>query len=219
MWKRREIMMIDGNGEWFPIPDDSQVDAALPLRLDSLLPSDGDTGAVSHNAFRVALGALIDLMGRHAQPLTLLAIAADSSDTLRFLGESGVTLIGSAIARCLRQETRVHDIVGRADSKGACGSPEFLMVCPLMTEPLAAQFAERLREAMTLSAADRGTAWLTLSVGVASLSLDTQSADALIRRAEEALASAQRAGGGRVWSHTDSIRRIIERNQPDSLQE
>jgi GGDEF domain-containing protein len=215
--------MIDRNGEWFPLPNmderDSRVDATLPVRLDSLLPSDGETGAVSYSAFRVALGALMDLMGRHGLPLTILTIAADPSDTLQFLGESGARLIGSAIARWLRQETRIHDVVGSAGSEGACRTPTFLLACPLMTEPVAAQFAERLREAMTLSAVDQGTAWLTLSVGVASLSIDTHSPESLIFRAKEALASAQRIGGGRVWSHSDTLRRIVERNHPDPLQE
>jgi diguanylate cyclase (GGDEF)-like protein len=161
----------------------------------------------------------MDLMTRHAQPLTLLTIAADPGEALRRLGPNGAQLIGAAIARCLRQETRLHDVVGRSAANGPDGAPEFLLVLPLMTESVAVQFADRLREAMTTSAGDERRPWLTISIGVASLSLDTDAPETLILRSREALSSAQRAGGGRVWSHSDSIRRIVERHPPDSLQE
>ena len=213
-------MTIGGNGEWFPLPNDESPGASPncdpPERLDSLMPADAVSGATSHQAFRVCLGAFIDLVARHGQPLTLLAIAPDPSDALRFLGEKGARLIGNAIARWLRQETRIHDVIGRSAAAGPNDAFVYLMICPLMTETAAAKFADRLREAMTTSAADEGTPWLTLSVGVASLSLDTHSPDALILRSEEALSSAQRRGGGRVWSHSDSVRRIVERDQPES---
>ena len=212
-------MTSDGSGEWFSLPDggigESQVAGTPPERLDSLMPSDGETGVVRADAFRVCLGAFIDLMERHGQPLTLLTVAADPSDTLSFLGKKGTRLIGGAIARWLRQETRVHDVIGMSAREDASGPPVFVMICPLMTESVAAAFAERLRESMTLSSAAEGSAWLTLSVGVAALSLDTHSPEALILRAEEALAGARRSGGGRVWSHSDSVRRIVDRNQPD----
>jgi len=213
--------MIDGNGEWLPLPESEangpHASISIPERLDSLLPSDSDTGVAQFAAFRTYLGAYMDLMSRHGQPLTLLMIAADPSDTLRFLGAPGAKLIGGAISRWLRQETRVHDVLGRSPTDGPYGTPRFLMLCTLMPESPSAQFAERLREAMTISAADQGTPWLTLSVGVASLSLDTDSPETLILRAEAALGSAQRAGGGRVWTHSDTIRRIADRNplEPD----
>lgn len=211
-------MNIEGYGDWLPFPDDSECQPgagmASPVRLDSLLPLDPEYGVVTPDAVRAYLGAIMDLMARHGQPLTILTVSADPNDTLALLGAAGTRLIGSAIARCLRQETRIHDVIGRTD--GVSVIPTFLIVLPLMTETIAAQFAERLRVAMTITAGDEGRSWLTLSVGLAALSLDTGSPDTLILRAQEALVSAQRAGGGRVWRHADSVRRIVEREQPDS---
>jgi GGDEF domain-containing protein len=216
-------MNIDGSEEWFPLPDEHENrpedEAPVSERLDSLFPVDAETSVATYDALRTCLSAFMDLMARQGQPLTLLAIAADPSDSLKRLGNNGALLIGMAIARCLRQETRIHDVVGRAQIAGGSGVPAFLIVLPLMTEALAAQFAERLREAMTTTAGEAGRSWLTVSVGVASLSLDTHSADTLILRAQGALASAQRAGGGRVWGHSDSLRRIVERDRPDALPE
>src|SRR5437016_5353018 len=141
-------MTIDGDGEWFPLPNEDahRVPAAAPLvRLDSLLPRDAETGVATYEALRTYLGASMDLMARHGQPLTLLVIAPDASETLLSLGDGGARLIRAAIARYLRQETRIHDVVGRGPGDGAHGVPSFLLVLPLIAEPLGAQFAERLR--------------------------------------------------------------------------
>ncbi|HLJ54151.1 MAG TPA: hypothetical protein VKT77_03875, partial [Chthonomonadaceae bacterium] len=73
--------------------------------------------------------------------------------------------------------------------------------------------------AMTISAADGDRSWLTLSVGLAAVSLETDSPDLLIFRAQEALASAHRFGGDRVWSHSDTRRRIVERDRSDPAEE
>jgi len=216
-------MTMDGCGEWFPLPEGqeelSSAGLGPPERLDSLLPTDTETGAATYNALKTYLGAFMDLMARHAQPLTLLTIAADPAEALRRLGPNGSRLIGAAIARCLKQETRLHDVIGRSPRNGPDGAPTFLVVLPLMTESIAAHFADRLRAAMTTSAGDETRPWLTISIGVASLSLDTDSPETLILRSQEALCSAQRAGGGRVWSHSDSVRRIVDRHRPDSMQE
>ncbi len=216
-------MTSDGSGEWIPLPDEGEnrlPDCGAPLeRLDSLLPADAECGVATNEAFRVYLGGFIDLMARHGQPLTLLTIAPDASDSLRLLGAQGARLIGAAIARCLRQETRIYDVIGRGSTAGPYGAPAFLLVLPMMTEALARPFAERLRDAMTISTGDIGRTWLTLSVGIASLSLETDAPDTLILRAQEALASAQRCGGDRVWSHADTVRRLIDRERPDSCQE
>ncbi len=210
-------MTIDGGGGLTPtsgeVEEHLRAGMIGPQRLDSLLPADSETAVVTFDATRTYLAAMIDLMSRHGQPLSLLTIAADSSDTLRRLGASGVRLIGVAIARWLRQETRAHDVIGRARIKGVHGVPCFIIVIPLMTEPFAVQFAERVRQAMTISAGENDRPWLTLSVGIASLSLDADCPDSIILHAEEALKSAQRYGGGRVWSHMDTLRRIMVRDR------
>ena len=216
-------MTSDENREWSPLSDDGDSwhpgTSAVSERIDSLLPADPETGVVVYDAFRIYLGGFIDLMGRHEQPLTLLTIAPDPSNTLRVLGSIGARLIASAIARCLRQETRIYDVIGRGRTTGPYGAPAFHVALPMMTEEAAKSFAHRLREAMTISTADVGRPWLTLSVGVASLSIETDTPELLIFRAQEALASAQRNGGDRIWSHTDTIRRIIDRDQPHPSQE
>lgn len=216
-------MTSDGGGEWIPWPEQGEnrlpACTAPPQRVDALLNADPETGVATSEAFHVYLGGFIDLMARHGQPLTLLAIAPDPSSALSNLGENGASLIDAAIARCLRQETRIYDVVGRGSTSGLGGPPPFLLVLPMMTEALARPFAERLRQAMTISAGDLVRTWLTLSVGIASLSLETDAPDLLISRAQEALASAQRNGGDRAWGHAETVRRIIDRDRTDPSQE
>jgi GGDEF domain-containing protein len=183
---------------------------AFSKRLDHLLPLDGDTGVTTHQATCVYIDAMIEMVSRNEQTLSLLSIAVDESHILRFLGAEGAALIGRAVARCLWQETRTHDVVGHADPEMAPDAFTFLVACPLLSEEKAGRLGERLRAAMTAHCGDANGPWLTLSVGVASLSLDVIDSRSLVARSLEALRRARRAGGSRVWRHTDTRRVLME---------
>lgn len=184
---------------------------AFSKRLDHLLPLDADTGVTTHQATCVYIDAMIEMVSRHEQTLSLLSIAVDELHILRFLGVEGAALIGRAVARCLRQETRSHDVVGHADPEMAPDAFTFLVACPLLSEEQAGRLGERLRAAMTAHCGDANGPWLTLSVGVASLSLDVTESRTLVARSLESLRRARRAGGSRVWKHTDTRRTLMEK--------
>ena len=198
---------------------DGQMDEELGKRLDYLLPIDAETGVTTHQAVCVYMDAMIEMVSRHGQPLALLSIAVDASPILRFLGPEGAALIGRAVARCLRQETRTHDVVGHADPDMAPDAFTFLVTCPLLSEEQAANLGERLRAAMTASSGDAPMPWLTLSVGVAALSLEITESRSLIARSMESLRRARRAGGSRVWKHTDTRRVLMENEDRDEREE
>jgi GGDEF domain-containing protein len=179
-------------------------------RLDLLLPHDPETGAVTPAAFQVYLGAMMDMIARAQLPLALMTISVDDTPALNFFGVEGTSLIGRAVVRCIRQETRVHDVVGCTAEKDVNGLPCFLIVCPLLSEDHAANLAERLRMTMTAYAADPDRPWLTLSIGVAGMALDAMESESLLARANAALRYARRMGGGCVWRHSDTLRHIIE---------
>lgn len=216
-------MTMDGEGAWFPFPSEEphrqKATGALQERLDSLLPVDSETGAADFESLRTYLGAFMDMMARHAQPLTLMMIAPDPNETTKVLGHQGTALIRAAIARCLRQETRIHDVVGRAPSDGEHDAPAFLLVLPLMAEASATKFAQRLIEEMSVAACAEGRPWLTLSVGLASLTLESETPDTLVARARLALANAQRTGGDRISNHTGAERRRFDRDHLGPLHE
>jgi diguanylate cyclase (GGDEF)-like protein len=183
-------------------------------RLDLLLPADEQTGAASTSALNIYLDAMIELVSRSGQPLSLLCITVDDTAIVRFLGNEGIDLIGRAVARCLRQETRTHDVVGCADVDADAGIPIFMVVCPLLNEEHAAHLAERLRSAMTANA-DPGRPWLTLSMGVAALSIDITDGRELMARAYAAMFRAQRKGGDRVWRSSDTGRAFMEQQEQE----
>ena len=185
-------------------------------RLDYLLPIDGETGVATHEAACTYMDAMIEMVARQGYPLSLLSIAVDESTVLRFLGGEGAALIGRAAARCLRQETRTHDVVGHADPGISPDAYTFLIICPLLNEEHAANLGERLRAAMTAHSGDAESPWLTLSVGVAALSIEVTDSQSLVARSMEALRRARRSGGSRVWKHTDTRRVIIENEDRDS---
>ena len=191
--------------------EDKTTETSVQVRLDTLLPTHSETGAVTFEAFKIYLDTMIDMVVRAEMPLAVIAISVDNTPTVRFFGEEGEGLIGRAIVRCVRQETRPHDVVGLA-SAGEAGIPTFVIACPLMNEESAAALAERLRVSMTAGSGGVETAWLTVSIGVASLSIEVGDADSLLNRAESALHRARRSGGGCVWRHTDILRQIIERS-------
>lgn len=182
-------------------------------RLDLLLPHDPETGAVTFAAFQVYLNAMMEMVSRAQYPLALMAISIDDSPALHFLGVEGVSLIGRAVVRCIRQETRVHDVVGCTAEKDVNGMPGFLIACPLLSEERAANLAERLRVTMSAYTADPERPWLTLSVGVAGMAIDSMDSESLVARAGAALRYARRTGGGCVWRHAETIRRIIQADQ------
>lgn len=194
---------------FFPASDANASCGAYP-RLDALLPQDSETGVTTPVALRSYLNAMMEMAARDAQPLAVLAIAVDTAaetnSVLRRFGVEGARLIGQAIARCLRQETRLHDVVGRADEIGTYELPTFVVVCPLRDEAGAALLAERLCAAMAAYAAEPDNPWLTVSVGVAALTIDTLAPEALLARAAEALRCARQDRGGRVWRYTDTLR-------------
>lgn len=209
--------------EW---DDDSQLPGQLPQapwqdmeesvviedgqRLDFLLPNDSEYGVVSASAAQIYLEIMLHMVNRHGQSLAILYVALDPSPLLTFLGDEGQGLIGRAVARCLRQETRGHDVVARAPSEDFSDEAEFIIICPLLTEKMAAALAERMMRATSTYAADPEKPWPSLSIGVAALSIDAAQGPVLLGRAKEAMRRARRNGGRQVWRHSDTLRTLME---------
>jgi diguanylate cyclase (GGDEF)-like protein len=182
-------------------------------RLDGLLPSDKQTGAVTMDALKIYVQAMMEMVTRCYQPLSMLYIAVDECAGLDRFRREDMGMVARAIMRCMQQETRNYDVIGRTDETDAYGLPSFLIVCPLMTETQAAQLAERLRATMTAYAVEAEQEWLTLSIGVSSLAIDVHTTDELMARTLSSLKRAQRQGGNQIARHTDFLRSIQEGNE------
>jgi len=189
----------------------------LPMdRLDMLLPTDLQTGMATATALQAYLSAMMEMATRGNQPLSVISVGADDCPALRLFMQEDVSLLAHAIARCLRQETRGYDVIGRMEDSNLPGLPTFVIVCPLMNEDHAAQLAERLLTTMSAYASDAAQDWLTISIGVVGMGLDMSDAATLLLRAGATLLRAQRQGGKQVWRHSDTLRQIIEKHYSEA---
>lgn len=131
---------------------------------------------------------------QHAVAIVLLDL-----DDFAVLNRANGASTGDDVLRevALRIRLRVRD----ADELGRVGSDAFLAVLPHTEESGAATFADALQHRLGLRPIAAGTEQITVtaSVGVAVMRPgDDLDVDALLARADEALASAKRSGGNRI---------------------
>jgi diguanylate cyclase (GGDEF)-like protein len=100
------------------------------------------------------------------------------------------------VARLLETTCRTTDIVGRY------GGEEFAIILPHTAEPGAREIAERLRAAVERH--EWPNAPITVSVGIATASVETMDADEVLREADLALYTAKQGGRNRVCHAVDT---------------
>jgi diguanylate cyclase (GGDEF)-like protein len=123
------------------------------------------------------------------------------------LGHHAGDLLLIEIARRLRQATREGDVVARL------GGDEFaVLAMGVGTEEAAQPLLTRVRQALHGSVSISGVRIdTTASVGVALASRETESAEALLRRADVAMYAAKRSRGAVSFYTSDSDEHTIER--------
>jgi diguanylate cyclase (GGDEF)-like protein len=149
---------------------------------------------------------------RYAHPLAVVLLDIDGFTDLNH--EHGID-VGDAVLRELALRLRVR--VREADAVGRIGADSFLVVLPHADEAGAATFARAVldrvlgRRVIT----DRGETTVQLSIGIALMRPGmTLSGDELLAAAEEALASAQAAGGNRIaFDRLHGLARLDERGR------
>ena len=171
--------------------------------LFELATHDGLTGLLNRVAAFTAIQR--DLSRARRDGTQLLAFYVDL-DGLKHLNDTyGHDVGDEAIARtadALRTTTRDSDVVARL------GGDEFMVVGPVPDGGRIEidAFAERVRDAVSLQSVrvgDGGEAPLRCSLGVALSDDRTETAEALVRAADEAMYSAKQAGRDRIaWTDT-----------------
>jgi diguanylate cyclase (GGDEF)-like protein len=158
--------------------------------------TDAVTGIATRSALLDRLRTEIAQARRYAHPVALVLLDVDGfSDHNHALG----TEAGDAILKELALRIRLR--IRQADALGRAGSDSFLAVLPHTDEAGAASFADALQRRVGLRPIAVGAAQVTVtvSVGVAVIrSGEELDLDGVLARVEEALASAERAGGNRI---------------------
>lgn len=169
--------------------------AAANRKLVEIATTDELTGLSNRRAGMSRLDDAWSLSLRYGSPLACMLIDIDHfkrvNDTR---GHDTGDLVLARIAATLKRMARKGELVCRL------GGEEFLVVCPHASEAQAALGADRLRaEIESLAIETRfGPCPITVSIGVAGRSPRTESPEALLKAADEALYCAKRTGRNRV---------------------
>ncbi len=162
--------------------------------LSNLANTDGLTGLNNHRAFQERLGVDFERSARYHTPLSLLLLDVDKfkqyNDTYGHPAGDGVL---RQVAQILQATARGVDLVARY------GGEEFVLILPEADTEGALGAAERVRAA--IANAEWPDRPVTVSVGVATMTLNTSTQAALIEQADKALYASKTAGRNRVTHH------------------
>lgn len=160
-------------------------------QLELLATRDPLTGTFNSRAFLDRLSQELDRNRRYNRPLALLYLDLDDFKSVNDrhgheTGDAVLRLVADATKTAVRQS----DIVGRL------GGDEFAVLMPETEGPVAGAAAARL--ATSIRTGFRGTPSVTASIGIVAASGAAAGADELLRRADQAMYEAKRAGKDRV---------------------
>jgi two-component system, cell cycle response regulator len=163
-------------------------------RLETMLHEDPLTGLFNRRYVLTRLAGLISGARRHGRPLSVAMIDIDHFKTLNDAYGHDVgdaALVATTVA--LRDRLRAEDELGRL------GGEEFLALLPDASEGAAAIVAESLRASVERMRTRTGGLELAVTVSVGWATWDgEEDADALVKRADNALYDAKNAGRNAV---------------------
>ncbi|TJZ71678.1 sensor domain-containing diguanylate cyclase [Chitiniphilus eburneus] len=164
-------------------------------RLAEMATTDELTGVANRREWQRHSAEAMMLSRRTDEPLSVLMLDLDH---FKSVNDTYGHLIGDLV---LRAVCRACEGALRAtDHFGRWGGEEFVVLLPNTGDIEAAQVAEKLRYAAAATWVDHNErrVQVTISVGVTTLRPNDATLDDLIKRADDALYSAKRAGRNRV---------------------
>jgi diguanylate cyclase (GGDEF)-like protein len=194
----RSVASFRMRGRWYAVGSvrDITERTAYEARLRELATTDALTGLPNRRHFMNTLSDEFLRSRRYGHAMALLMLDAD-----RFKAVNDVYGhdVGDETLRVLARTCRAA--IRQTDTPGRLGGEEFAVLLPETDRPEAEQAAERLRQAVAAAAeiqTGKGSISITVSIGVAVLTDGVPDADALLKRADEALYLAKERGRNRV---------------------
>ncbi len=170
--------------------------AGVQLLLQKLgrLSQEAQSDPLTGLANRRAMNALLDLLGQAGQPYSILALDIDHfkrvNDTF---GHDAGDIALQHVSNILKDNSRAADLACRA------GGEEFILILPDTPLQLAASIAERIRETIAACEVPQ-VGYITISIGVATLQPGVQTAEGVLKLADDRLYQAKDGGRNRVQS-------------------
>ncbi len=170
---------------------------AANAKLELLATTDGLTGLANNRHFRVTLANELERAHRYGADFSVVLMDVDFfkqfNDTYGHLAGDDVL---RQVSQVLKSQVREVDLAARY------GGEEFVILLPEAGMQAAVQAAERIRAA--IEAAPWELRGVTVSVGVATLSMMSPESSDLVQAADDALYAAKRSGRNRVV-HSSSL--------------
>lgn len=173
--------------------DDAETEYFSAIR--AAMVTDGLTGALTHAAFRERLEAEYRRARRYDRPLSLVMIDLDH---FKSVNDQYGHLAGDAVLRSIAGV--VLRRVRREEAVGRLGGEEFAVVLPETPLQGARSLAQDLqrRIADALNVVEGASITVTASLGVAELTDEMRSPEALLERCDRLLYAAKDAGRNRL---------------------
>ncbi len=168
--------------------------SARSQNLERAALTDALTGMQNRRYFDDALKEYLGEFRRVEKPVGLMIVDLDHFKQINDAhGHDVGDEVLRAVAGCLKDMTRYHDVVARL------GGEEFAVVAPNMDMEMMVRFAERIRKAIGGMAIVSGNVRLKITASVGLAVWDRkESADVLFRRADQQLYEAKKTGRNRV---------------------
>ena len=160
-------------------------------QLERLAIQDPLTNALNARAFSHELAQELSRNRRYGRPLALIYLDLDDFKSVNDThGHATGDAVLRLVADAMRSAVRQADVVGRL------GGDEFAVLMPETDGDVAHAAATRL--ATGIRTVFRGTPSVTASIGVVAVSGTEAGTDELLRKADQAMYAAKRAGKDRV---------------------
>jgi diguanylate cyclase (GGDEF)-like protein len=160
-------------------------------QLEQLATHDPLTNVLNARAFSHELAQELSRNRRYGRPLALIYLDLDDFKTVNDAhGHATGDAVLRLVADAMRGAVRQADVVGRL------GGDEFGVLMPETDGDVAHAAANRL--VSSIRTVFRGTPSVTASIGVVSVSGTEAGTDELLRKADQAMYAAKRAGKDRV---------------------
>jgi len=168
--------------------------SARSQNLERAALTDGLTGMQNRRYFDDALKEYLGEFRRIEKPVGLMIVDLDHFKQINDThGHDIGDEVLKAVAGCLKDMTRYHDVVARL------GGEEFAVVAPNMETETLLRLAERIRKAIGGMAIVSGNVRLKITASVGLAIWDRkESAESLFRRADQQLYEAKKTGRNRV---------------------
>lgn len=172
---------------------------------------DGLTGLFNHRYAEERLDAEFERAGRFGRDLTVLFMDLDN---FKFFNDTHGHQAGDEILKIL--STLMVDAIREPDTLARWGGEEFIVIAPETGEEEGCLLGERIRMAVKThnfpNAAQQPLGIVSLSVGIASKSDLTESAEQLLRFADDAVYVAKDSGRNRsvFCSGPNQMRTVVD---------